>query len=155
MYVFDTAPLSTLFKNFYRKRFPSLWNKFDNLVSSGAISCVKETLREIDDGPVEPLRDWAARNGTIFFPASAREAAFISRIYSVPHFQQNIEQRKLLKGGRNADPFIIAKASIERKCVVTMEQFKLNSAKIPNICQHFGIDCILLEEFMEREGWIF
>ncbi len=155
MYVFDTAPLSTLFKNYYRKRFPTLWTKFDGLIASDAIVCVRETLREIDDGPVESLREWSASNGTIFHPPSAAEAAFISTIYAVPHFQQNIEQRKLLKGGRNADPFIIAKAHSESKCVVTMEKFKDHSAKIPNICRHFGIDCILLEEFMEREGWVF
>jgi hypothetical protein len=36
-----------------------------------------------------------------------------------------------------------------------MEEFKPNGAKIPNICDHFGIGCLSLEEFMEREGWQF
>jgi len=50
---------------------------------------------------------------------------------------------------------VIAKAAIEGRCVVTIEQFKENGAKITNICHHFGIDCLCLEAFMEREGWQF
>ena len=64
-------------------------------------------------------------------------------------------QRKLLKGGKNADPFVIARAAVEGGIVVTMEQLKPKAAKIPNICQHFGIQCLTLDEFMEAEGWEF
>lgn len=70
-------------------------------------------------------------------------------------FQQNIEQQKLLKGGNNADPFVIAKAAVEERTVVTMELFKPNAVKIPNICRHFKVPCLTLQEFMEAEGWEF
>jgi hypothetical protein len=70
-------------------------------------------------------------------------------------FSANIEQQKLLKGGRNADPFVIAKAATDGKTVVTMELLKANAAKIPNICKHFQIPCMTLEQFMEAEGWEF
>jgi hypothetical protein len=86
---------------------------------------------------------------------SPAEGAFVARIYAVNHFQQNIEQQKLLKGGRNADPFVIAKAAVEDRAVVTMEILKPNAAKIPNICQHFNVRCFSLEEFMAAEGWVF
>jgi hypothetical protein len=36
-----------------------------------------------------------------------------------------------------------------------METLKLNAAKIPNICQHFNVKCLSLEQFMEKEGWTF
>ena len=36
----------------------------------------------------------------------------MTRIYQVDRFQQNIEVKKLLKGGKNADPFVIARAAI-------------------------------------------
>jgi hypothetical protein len=36
-----------------------------------------------------------------------------------------------------------------------MELGKLNAAKIPNICQHSGVPCMSLEEFMEAKGWEF
>lgn len=66
-----------------------------------------------------------------------------------------IEQQKLLKGGKNADPFVIAKAAIDGRAVVTMEQLRPNAVKIPNICQYFGVKCLSLDEFMEEEGWQF
>jgi hypothetical protein len=155
MYVFDTSPLSTLFKNCYRRRFPSLWDRFDRLAADGRIVSTREVRRECVDGPVETLRDWAGEREDFFHVPGAAEGGFVGQIYGVVHFQQNIEQRKLLRGGRNADPFVIAKAATEGRCVVTMEQFKENGAKIPNICDHFGVDCLSLEAFMEREGWEF
>jgi hypothetical protein len=155
MYVFDTSPLSTLFKNYYRRRFPTLWDRFDGLVADGRIISTREVRRECVDGPVETLRDWAGAWEEFFHIPGAAEGAFVGRIYGVVHFRQNIEQRKLLSGGRNADPFVIAKAASEGRGVVTMEEFKPNGAKIPNICRHFEVECLSLEEFMEREGWEF
>ncbi len=40
-------------------------------------------------------------------------------------------------------------------CVVTEEVRRPNAARIPNVCDHFGIGCINLEQLMEREGWQF
>jgi hypothetical protein len=155
MYVFDTSPLSTLFKNYYRGRFPTLWEKFDDLVDNEVIVSTREVSHECIDGPVETLRVWTQDQKNFFHLPTAAEGAFVAQIYAVRHFQQNIEQQKLLRGGRNADPFVIAKAAADRRVVVTMEQAKPNGVKIPNICQHFGIECLSLEGFMEREGWQF
>ena len=154
-YVFDNSPLSTLFRNYYRRLFPTLWQNFDELVDNGGIVSTREVLREIEDGPVESLREWAAQNGEIFTIPNAEEGAFVVRIYAVQHFQQNIERQKMLKGGRNADPFVIAKAAVTERTVVTMEQRQPNAVKIPNICDHFGIPSMTLEDFMETEGWEF
>ncbi len=154
-YVFDNSPLSVLFKNFYRRTFRSLWARFDELVANGEIVSTREALREIEDGAPDELLDWAKHNNKLFAMPTAAEGAFVARIYAVRHFQQNIEQQKLLRGGKNADPFVIAKAAVEGRAVVTMEQFKRNAAKIPNICQHFGIMCLTLEQFMNERGWEF
>lgn len=154
-YVFDTSPLSTLFNNYYRRRFPTLWQRFDELVNNGDIVSTREVLREIEDGPVETLREWTAQNGELFTMPNAEEGAFVTRIYAVQHFQQNIERQKLLRGGRNADPFVIAKAAVTNRTVVTMERRQPTAVKIPNICDHFGIPCATLEDFMETEGWEF
>jgi hypothetical protein len=89
-YVFDTSPLSTLFKNFYRNRFPSLWVLFDELVADGDIVSTREVWREIEDGATESLRDWAAQNQQLFTVPTAAEGAFVTRIYATPHFQQNM-----------------------------------------------------------------
>ncbi len=102
-----------------------------------------------------PPCDWANDHRNLFPTPTAEEGAFVGRIFSVPHFLQVIEQRKLLKGGKNADPFIIARATVLEATVVSMESEPRNGAKIPNICRHFGIDCVTLEGFMERENWQF
>ena len=59
IYVFDNSPLSTLFRNYYPGRFPSLWQRFDVLVVNRDIVSTREVLREIEDGAVESLREWA------------------------------------------------------------------------------------------------
>jgi len=56
MYVFDTSPLISLFENFYRSRFPSLWERFDRLVADGQIVSTREAMREVADGRVNPHR---------------------------------------------------------------------------------------------------
>jgi hypothetical protein len=154
-YVFDNSPLSALFKNYYRNRFPSLWERFEALVAESRLVSTREAYREIQDGAPESARVWAEANHALFAMPTAPEAAFVGGIYAVNHFQQNIEQQKLLKGGRNADPFVIARAAVENRAVVTLELLKPNAAKIPNICQHFNVRCLSLEEFMAAEGWVF
>lgn len=155
IYVFDTSPLSELFKSFYRSRFPTLWQHFDEIVSEGRLVSTREVMREVEDGPIEAARTWCDDNKEIFTTPNAAEAEFIGRIYAVRRFQQNIEQRKMLRGGRNADPFVIARAAICEGTVVTLEKEKPNAAKIPNICTHFKLPCLSLEEFMEAENWQF
>lgn len=155
IYVFDNGPLSALFRNFYRKTFRTLWENFDALVDDGSIISTREVLREIEDSADDALREWAMRHHHLFTTPTAAEGSFVRKIYAVQHFQHNIEQQKLLKGGKIADPFVIAKAAVDDGIVVTMEKFKENGAKIPNVCKHFKVKCLSLEEFMECEGWEF
>lgn len=159
-YVIDTSAFVHLFKYYYPKRFPTLWKSFDELVSQNYIVSVKEAYREIqkrNDGVLE----WANKHKDIFHQPSEQEAIFISKIFSVPHFQYLIEKKKLMTGGEVADPFVIAKAHSINATVVTLEGFdikgnlKPNASKIPNICNHYKIKCVNIEQFMEIEGWKF
>lgn len=154
-YAFDSSALSALFRNYYRDVFKSLWAGFDGLVAAGRITSTREALREIEDSNLDDLLAWAKANQAIFTTPTAAEAAIVGRIYAVPHFQHNIEMRKLLNGGKLADPFIIARAAAIGGAVVTTERLKPGGAKIPNICAHFKIPCHTLERFMQAEGWSF
>ena len=154
-YVFDNSPLSTLFRNYYRRRFPTLWEKFDAIVDEGRLLSTREVLNEINISSIEALRDWGKDHGEIFTTPTPEEGTFVARIYGVRHFQHNIEHQKLQRGGYIADPFVIAKAAVIQGTVVTMEEHAPNSAKIPNICEHFDIPCLSLEKFMEAENWEF
>lgn len=154
IYVIDTSVVSALHRNYYRSRFPSLWERFDAMVAKGKFTSTREARRELEDGLAEAF-DWANANKHLFPAPTAEEAKFVVTIFGVKHFQGNIETQKLLKGGKNADPFLIARAKICDGTVLTMEQLKKNAAKIPNICDHFKIPCVNLERFMEIEGWTF
>lgn len=156
IYVFDTNIFASLFKNYYRKRFPSLWEKFDTMISDGQIISTREVKRELEDQS-DDASIWANNNSNVFPTPTADVARFVGQIYSVRHFQANIEQKKLLKGGKNADPFIVATAATLEPTgtVVTLEAKRDGAVKIPNMCQHFSIDCLNLEEFMEVESWTF
>lgn len=154
IYVIDTSVISALHRNYYRKQFPSLWKRFDAMVADGQLTSTREAHRELEDGLPDAFA-WANSNKQLFPTPTVDEARFVVTIFGVKHFQGNIETQKLLRGGKNADPFLIARAQYCKGTVLTMEQLKPNAAKIPNICDHFKIPCVDLERFMEIEGWTF
>ena len=154
IYVFDSDALIDLFKNFYLNRFPSLWERFDQVVKESKIISVREVYNEIG-GYEDRLSQWAKDNRDFFQQPSPEELAFVVEIFKVPHFQYLISEKTRLQGKPVADPFVIAKAQLLKGCVITQELKKPNAAKIPNVCEHFGIDCSNLEGFMEREDWTF
>ncbi|OGC01330.1 hypothetical protein A2V82_10875 [candidate division KSB1 bacterium RBG_16_48_16] len=156
IYVFDDNSLSNVLNHYYADRFPSFWEKFDTMVQNGNIISVREVRLELTSKFNDETIDRLARyNGDFFANPRPEELAFITRIYSIAHFQQNLERKKLLQGGYFADPFIIAKAWKMSGTVVTEENFKEHAAKIPNICKHFDIPCEKLEGFLIKEDWKF
>ena len=156
IYVFDTNSLSNVLNHYYPDRFPSFWDKFAVAIGEGLLVSMRENQRELEErfDPDEIAR-LAKHNADFFVNPTPEELAFITQIYSVPHFLQNLERKKLLKGGYFADPFTIAKAKAVKGVVVTEEKFTEHAAKIPNICKHFGIGCVNLEGFLLKEDWKF
>ena len=154
-YVFDTSSFIVI-GHYYPKQFPSFWDKFNEAVEIGKIISVREVLRELDQDASAPhLSDWIANHKSLFVIPNASATQFVSTIFSIPHFQTLVSEKNRLAGRPCADPFIIALAKVMNACVVTEEKEKPNAAKIPNVCQHFGVDCTNLQGFMERESWTF
>jgi len=153
VYVFDTTSFLEL-SHYYPKRFPSLWASFNDLVEAGEIISVKEVFKEINDSKPE-LFEWIHTKKNIFCEPTEEEARFLMQIFQVRNFQHSLEQKKLIKGGAFADPFVIAKAKVTNGIVVTQEKLKPNAAKIPNICEHFKVRCLNFEIFMEEQNWRF
>ena len=153
-YVLDSSFIIQLHKHYYRESFPSMWKLFDEMVGAEVFTSTREVLRELEDSG-DAAAKWAETNSGLFTTPNAAEGMFVAGIYAVPHFQANIEQQKLLKGGKNADPFVIARAHAVKGTVLTMEQLKPHAAKIPNICNHFEVPCLDLRGFMIAEGWKF
>ena len=154
IYVFDTSTLIDLFRNFYPKRFPSLWEKFDQAVKAESIISVREVFNEIEERG-DRLSKWAKINRYFFQLPASEELGFVAEIFAVSHFQSLVRKQERLQCKPVADPFVIAKAKVLVGCVVAEEDMKPNASRIPNVCEHFGIDCLNLEGFMERENWMF
>jgi len=154
-YVFDSGPLIDLFRHYYPERFPSLWEKFNLLVSNGKIISVKEVYNEID-GKEDELARWAKQQKDgLFLPSTPEELRFVSNIFKVTHFQAMIRNQERLRGNPVADPFVIARAKVLNCYIVTTEVLRDNAAKIPNVCEHFSIPYINLEGFMQQQRWTF
>jgi len=154
-YVFDSNALINLFRHYYPERFPTLWGKFDTLVSGGELISVREVFNEIISSD-DSLGSWAKeQKNTLFSEPTVRELEFVGEIFRVQHFQAMIRKQQRLKGKPVADPFVIARARILDACVVTQEKNTENAAKIPNVCEHFGITRTDLKGFMEKENWTF
>ena len=156
-YVFDTNSFREL-ERFYPNIFKSLWVKLDGLVKKGMILSTREVWNELERGDLPPhLRTWLEDKGRekIFTIPTSEEQQFVSNILSIRHFQSVIENKKLLRGIPVADPFVIACAKVRKGTVVTEESYKPNAPKIPNICKHFEIPWIDLEQLMQEQKWEF
>jgi hypothetical protein len=142
--------------HYYRDRFPSFWEKFDVALKDKQVISVREARLELERRFDESIIGLLETDNRDFFEdPTVEELSFITQIYTIPHFQQNLDKKKLLQGGYFADPFIIAKAKIKDGVVVTEEDQPPHGARIPNICQHFGIECLKLEGFLVKEDWRF
>jgi hypothetical protein len=157
IYVFDSSAFMHLFDYYYESRFPTLWKKFYQYVESGQVVSVREVRNEIEGhhNKERRINQWVKQNTELFTTPTLEEMLFIQEIFKVEHFQVIISRKNLLSGKPVADPFVIAKAIIIKGTVVTNEANKPHGAKIPNICEHFGIKCMDLEKFMEVEDWRF
>ncbi len=155
-YVFDTSTLTAIFRHYFVDRFPSFWERFNTAIEEQRICSVREVLNEIKElKRDDELENWSRKNREFFHDPTLDELNYITQIYSVKHFQGNLEKKKLLHGGPFADPFVIAKAKVENATVIVQEKFTENAARMPNICHHFEIPYLDLKGFLESEEWIF
>ena len=103
----------------------------------------------------EHLIDWCNGNSHIFLPPTDEESELVVRIFAIPHFRQLISAQSQLLGRPVADPFVIASAGVSDGTVVTEETYRPNASRIPNVCEHFDIRCINVQQFIADLGWTF
>ena len=151
MYVIDTNVFISL-GLYYRKRFPTIWERVDNLADSGDLVSVREVRRELENNcSSEHVLNWVEKYRHIFHIPTNEECQIVSEIFRKNQYLCFVKKNNILKGMPVADPFIIAAAKAKGFCVVTQESNKSKGARIPTACVDFGVDCIDLEGFLERE----
>jgi hypothetical protein len=90
-------------------------------------------------------------NNRIFEAPGENEAKFIADMFRKEQYRGLVKRQNMLKGLPVADPFVIAAAKIHNSCLITDESLKKGGARIPTLCQDFGIECINVEDFLKRE----
>ena len=71
------------------------------------------------------------------------------------HFRNLVSEYERLQARPVADPSVIACAQVREGCVVTQERGKPNAAKIPHVCDHFGVRCTDFEGFLAEMDRVF
>jgi len=155
LHVFDTSSFIVL-KHYYRPTFESVWLNIETLVASGSLVSTREVYNELQNyNDVDYVQQWAKNHRSIFVTPSPDELLFVAKIFQVAHFKALISAKSVLKGTPVADPFVIAAAATKGGAEVTQEKLKPNAAKVPNVCDYFGVPWTDLEGFMKQENWSF
>jgi hypothetical protein len=81
--------------------------------------------------------------------------SLVAEIFRIKNFKALLGPTQIARGSPVADPFLVARAKLIGACVVTEEKFKPNAPKIPNVCQHFDVECMDMQGFLREAGWTF
>lgn len=108
------------------------------------------TIQAWEQGEQRAFLQWVAQNKYIFPEPTQTEQQKVRIIARAKEFQNLIHAQTQLKGskrGGGADMFVIAKAIVENRTIVTREKYKLNK-----VAQHYGVQCITPEQFLKQQN---
>jgi len=159
-YVIDTNSLIDLYRRHYsRDRFPTLWEKFEALISQGLVISSLQVFKEIEQKDDELLK-WTKANKGMFKDLDTTQEKYMRRIMSepIPGFNLGLVNIRKLKSA--ADPFVIALAKSKGWTVITSEKPVTPNPtarpSIPNVCKYYDLKCIPLHpNFFEEQDWRF
>jgi len=153
-YILDTNSIRVL-SNYYAAQFPTFWSKFDAEVGAQRIVSVREVLKELEDFKSNWIYQKAKGMKSAFLAPSGQQAAFVANLLSQKKYQAMVARKNLLQGKPVADPFLVAAGFELGGSVVTEEKRKKNAVKIPNVCDHFNIRVVNVEQMLIDFGWSF
>lgn len=140
---------------YYPKRFPALWKRIDELATDLVIMSVREVRKEMEiTCRSDHIEAWVDAHPHLFPSPTAEECAVVAELFKKEQYRGLVKRDSILKGSPVADPFIIAAAKVNGRCVVTQESFKTGGARIPTACKEpwLNVECISCEGFMEQQG---
>jgi len=150
-YCFDSSVFINSWRRYYPpKIFPTLWdNIFCQLISDNRLFVPIEAIKEIGNGNDE-LIDWIKANCSNIVDITIKQLETVQEI--VTKYPKASDYKK--PKPNHADPFVVAVAKLEGYTVVTYEGFGGNAddPKIPFLCKDYGVECIGMIEFFEKEG---
>lgn len=150
-YLFDSDILINSNRYVPRKRFGSFWDKIEEYIESDEIGILKIVRNEIEKG-TDDLYNWLSRfPATKFINEKAEEEVLLIVKDIVNKYPDLVNP---LNTGDQADPYLVAYAKVRNLSVITYESPR-SPKKIPEICKTMGVNCMNLEEFLEKENLSF
>lgn len=161
IYCIDTSAFIDLRVLYPMDTFPSLWDELDKLISSGRLISPAEVYDEIKKRDTE-LLDWVKQRKSMFVKLDEAQDNEVKKVLAEFPDLSNAE-----KETPDADPFVVALALVRNnqsgqslfleKCIVVQhERYNLTGKKkIPNVCRHYNIENIRIEQLFKLENWKF
>ena len=155
VYSMDTSALFAAFNERYPiENFPAFWLNIEELIKNDRLKMSELAFEEaMKDSKV---KQWCDQKGLKSYLQSEIDEAVQNKVRKIlSQFPKLLDTRK---GKSGADPWVIALAMIIQNCTVVTEEGTDGTEKrpkIPNVCAHFGVECIQVVELIKRENWIF
>ena len=131
-----------------RDVFPSVWELMSAWADDGVLGSIELVYDELAVQDDEVL-EWAVEHQHIFAPLDEEVQREGSRVLATHHNLVDLKRRK-----SGADPFVIGHALVHKTVVVTEEKPAGAGAKIikiPNVCQHYRLECIKLLDLLRSQ----
>lgn len=147
LYLFDANVLITASNTYYPlDGVPEFWAWIDHQATNGCIKLPVEILDEVLAGSKkeDPLLDWITARKDVLRLKEDVEPSLVNRVVT-EGYAPDLADDELIEIGQ--DPFLIAYglANAAERCVVTVEVSKpgkkRQNRKIPDVCNHFGVNC--------------
>jgi hypothetical protein len=130
--------------------FPKIWERVESLISEGRGISPEEVWKEINRRSDE-MRQWAKSQSKLFVPLDLDQTVEATKILKT--FARLVDTRR---GRSRGDPFVVALAKLRGCTVVTGEEVGSQARpKIPFVCSHYGVECIMFLKMMQLESWVF
>ena len=146
MYLLDANTYIQAKNLHYQMSFcPAYWNWLDLQFRAGTLGSITSVYDELANEKDE-LADWIKARKEQFYPISSQEiqnkmAEVAQHVVDLPN-KNTGSVAEFLAG---ADPWLIAKASLDGDIIVTHEvtvDDQSKKIKIPNISNDFGVQCV-------------
>ncbi|MDP9893241.1 hypothetical protein J2W32_001457 [Variovorax boronicumulans] len=153
-YSIDTSSLVHAWSRAYPpKNFISVWDRLESAIDQGVIVASVEVINEIKKKDDE-LHAWCKDRPPKFCIEidDAQQALLAEILGKYPRLVDTV------KGKSGGDPFVIALAQSYRRslCIITEEgRGRIDSPKIPDVCQREDLRHLNIMQFIQAEGWEF
>ena len=153
IYILDTNIIRKIFFHLPKKgkTFELVWEALEQGIEQGKYISVDECYNELArqfSKDVDAFK-WINERKKMFLNPNNSESLIIRKLFENPKFRESIHSKNILDNRPSADVYIVAKACEISAVVVTAEEYKPNSAQLPNLCEALNVKYIDYDSFME------